>query len=379
MAKRITLKCFSARYGGVTEKGELPSRLKLFDWGTNKTNKGDFIVDDRTHACFAENQEAMARQTIQVDFNHNTVEGSPAYLAAKGSPEIAGYGVPVCVRGKGIFLEKIDTTPHGVDKAADYKDLSPAPLATDDGLVVGLHSVALVPAGSTDGLTLESAALKALSASLKVLSVPEPMSGGPKTKVNAYANGQSSNDKLMEEETMKKIHEALGLEDGASYEQVCEKLKPMYEMKGGKKGPLDSPHSGTEIITHTLDAKIAAALGAAITPLQAEVTRLQTELASRAATDEQAEKDRIMAQASKDGKIVPLTTDEVKEISVKLLNSVVGKLKGGQIPVELKSKTRPTDKDGKEIKLTRLDAARAIEEQITADGFGGHLKAATRN
>ena len=145
MAKRITLKCFSARYGGVTENGELPSRLKLFDWGTNKTNKGDFIVDDRTHACFAENQEAMSRQTIQVDFNHNTVEGSPAYLAAKGSPEIAGYGVPVCVRGKGIFLEKIDTTPHGVDKAADYKDLSPAPLATDDGLVVGLHSVALVP------------------------------------------------------------------------------------------------------------------------------------------------------------------------------------------------------------------------------------------
>ena len=109
------------------------------------------------------------------------------------------------------------------------------------------------------------------------------------------------------------------------------------------------------------------------------MTRLQTELATRAATDEQAEKDRIMAQASKDGKIVPLTTDEVKEISVKLLNSVVGKLKGGQIPVELKSKTRPTDKDGKEIKLTRLDAARAIEEQITADGFGGHLKAATRN
>ena len=100
MARVIKLKTFKATLNGVSESGELPSRLKLFDWGVNKTNQGDFIVDEGTLKVFAANQDALARTTVQVDFNHNTVEGTPAYLAAAGSPEIGGYGVPVVISGK---------------------------------------------------------------------------------------------------------------------------------------------------------------------------------------------------------------------------------------------------------------------------------------
>jgi phage I-like protein len=368
MAKAsISLKCFKATLNGVSDKGELPSRLKLFDWGTNKTNQGNFIVDDRTFACFAENQDKMMRQTVQVDFNHNTVDGTPAFMAAKGSPEIAGYGVPVCIRGKGIFLEGIDTTPSGMEKAADYRDLSPAPLATDDGLVVGLHSVALVPAGSTEGLTLEGAALKALSSSLnlKTLSVPDSSFGGPKAKPNAYKNGEDQNNVAMEKDLMKQISTMLDMPEDASYEDVCERLKAVYHRMDGKKGPLDSPRPGTEIVTHTLTAKdLADAVGAAIKPLEATVNKLQSDLDTRAAQMEETERNTVVAEATKCGKVIPLNADEIKSMPLAILKSLCANLKKDQVPVE--ARVKPLSALADRTKLTRADSARLIEEQISA-------------
>src|SRR4051812_6047952 len=106
-ADEINLKCFKATWSGVDASGHLPNRLKVFGWGVNKSNQGDFLVDEGTHRVFQENQTKLARQIVAIDFNHNTVEGTPAFLAAAGSPEIAGYGAPVCIFGQGIFVEKI--------------------------------------------------------------------------------------------------------------------------------------------------------------------------------------------------------------------------------------------------------------------------------
>ena len=380
MARVIKLKTFKATLNGVSESGELPSRLKLFDWGVNKTNQGDFIVDEGTLKVFAANQDSLARTTVQVDFNHNTVEGTPAYLAAAGSPEMAGYGVPVCIHGKGIFLEGVETTPSGQKKAADYKDLSPAPLVDASNRVIGLHSVALTPTGSTEGLTIESAALKALSASIKTLAVPDSKLMGEKPKVNAYHGTESPTNSEIMDETKKAVLTALGGDEDMSYEDVCEKLKAHFAKSGGKKGPLDSPAPGTEIIERCLEARLPDALGAAIKPLMAKldaqeatIKTLQTSLDAETNRLQDQQKADLVSQASREGKVIPLSAEEIKETPVKLLTSMIAKLPKAQIA--LKPLVAPIkDEKGQRIVKPLSAAAQAIEDSIRATGQGGFLK-----
>jgi len=363
MDRVIRLKTFKATLNGVSATGELPTRLKLFDWGSNKTSQGDFLVDEGTVAVFAANQGRLQRQTVAVDFNHNTVEDTPAYLAAKGSPEIAGYGVPVIIPGQGIFLEKTETTPSGLKLAADYKDLSPAPLVDSDNRVIGLHSVALVPAGATEGLTIESAALKALSASLKTLAVPPTKLMGEKPKVNAYANGESENNTGIMEETKKAVLTALGGDEDMSYEDVCAKLKPMFSKSGGNGGPLNSPAPGTEIVERCLTAALPAALGAAIAPLTAKITALETTLNAERASLQERERASIIADASKAGKVIPLSADEIKTLDTKVLASMVANLPKAVVPMKALA-PRVLSTDGKPVRKTLADSAAAIEAQL---------------
>lgn len=372
MARVIKLKTFKATLNGVSESGELPSRLKLFDWGVNKTNQGDFIVDEGTLKVFAANQDALARTTVQVDFNHNTVEGTPAYLAAAGSPEIGGYGVPVVISGKGIFLESVETTPSGQKKAADYKDLSPAPLVDASNRVIGLHSVALTPTGSTEGLTIESAAMKALSASLKTLAVPT---------VNAYANGQSQNDKKMSIE-MSALKGHLGLDESATEEDAINAIKAMFKKSGGKSGPLDSPREGTEIVERCLSAMLPDALGAVIAPLTAKldaqnaiITGLQNQIATATNRAEETERAAVVLEASKAGKVIPLSAETIKVIPLAALREMVAALPKERVLTRPLAATSVPRDDKGNFKVKPLSAtAQAIEDQIRASYGEAALK-----
>ena len=363
MARVIRLKTFKATLNGVSETGELPGRLKLFDWGVNKTNQGDFIVDEGTVAVSAANQDKLQRQTVQVDFNHNTVEGTAAYDAAKGAPEMAGYGVPIVIPLQGIFLEAVETTPSGLAKAADYKDLSPAPLVDASNRVIGLHSVALVPAGATEGLTIESAALKALSASLKTLAVPTSKIMGNKPKPDAYRIGQSQPMDEIMDETKKAVLAALGADEDMNYEDVCEKLKAVFHKEDGKNGPLNSPAPGTEIVERCLTAALPAALGVAIAPLTAKITALETTLNAERASLQERERAAIIAEAGKAGKVIPLSADELKELPIKVLASMVANLPKAVVPMKPLA-PRTLTADGKPVRRTLSDAAMAIQAQL---------------
>lgn len=303
MASGINLKCFKATWNGVNEKGELPSRLKLFDWGINKTNQGDFIVDEGTHRVFSENQTKLARNSVAIDFNHNTVEGTAAFLAAAGSPEIAGYGVPISIFGQGIFLEKIDTTPSGISKAADYKDLSPAPLTDKDNRVIGLHSVALTPTGSMDGLTLEASAQRALSASCASLSVPET---------------QTNKSMATETETV---------------------VKPL----------------SADDITKLFEAQLK--------PLTAQILKLEGDLDTRAKAMEKTERETVIAQAATQGKVIPLSAATLEVMPLAQVKELIAALKPNVVPLSPKLRVLNADMTKVEKKTMR-DSADAINQQI---------------
>ena len=186
--KQISLKTLRVDTNGVDLAKGLPERLKILDWGVNKSNQGDVVVNDATFDIFQGNQHRLGRETVAIDFNHCTVEGTEAFKNQKGM-DIGGYGKPVVIKGDGVYLESVSTTPTGISKAADFKDLSPAVLVDEKtGTLVGLHSVALTPTGSVYGLTIESAALKAMSAVFKTLNV-SLLDSKSKSTPAAYRNG----------------------------------------------------------------------------------------------------------------------------------------------------------------------------------------------
>lgn len=375
--KEISLKTFKASFNGVSDTGHLPTRLKLFEWGVNKTNQGDFTVDEETVRVFGENQTKLARNNIQVDFNHNTVPGTAAYDAAKGAPEIAGYGVPVIIKGEGIFLEGVETTPSGVSKAGDYKDLSPSPLVDEQGRVLALHSVALCPAGSVDGLTIESAALKALSAEIVTLAVPDSKILSPdeqkKNRPDAYKGGLQQYD-TMQAEHFALLKTAMGCPADMSYEDVMMKLKATAEGKLGDKGagPITGKNSQIMPFESHLDkanpgvkmliAEFEAALDNKIKPLSAEITSVKGQLDAERKKADETTRNGLIAQAGKDGKVIPLSSDELKIVDLKLLESIISNLKP---VVPLKATIRPLSADQQKTeKRTMNDSASAIQKQV---------------
>jgi hypothetical protein len=66
--------------GGLTD-GELPSRLKLLNWGANATVKGVVKVGPQTQADLAANQKTLGFDRVALDFDHQTVPGSDTFKA----------------------------------------------------------------------------------------------------------------------------------------------------------------------------------------------------------------------------------------------------------------------------------------------------------
>jgi phage I-like protein len=385
---KVSLKCFKAAFAG-TDADKLPSRLKIFDWGMNRTSEGDFLVDDGTLECFAQNQSKLGREEIAIDFNHSTVEGTAAFNASQGKGSIAGYGVPVVVRGSGIFLNKVETTPSGSETFKDYKDLSPAPLYDEStGRVLGLHSVALTPTGAVYNLTLDSAAQKALSAQIKTLTVPDSQLqlGNKKNIPTAYRGEADSNDNnSMNEEHMKFIKKALDMPEDCTYEDVMEKLKAHFEKTGGdvkKGGPLISPYPGTEIMEATL-AAMEKMMGAKLTTLQSSFDAMKLELDAKTKQAEEQERKGIIDEAGRQGKVIPLSADSLKTIAIPMLKEIIGSLKKDVVPKQSKVATLSAGQKLPSVQYrggqyspvkTLSDSARAIEEQIMSTHGEGALK-----
>src|SRR5581483_5390293 len=139
-------------------KGEaLPNRLKLLDWGKNDTIVGPVIVDQTSAALLESNQRKLGFERVALDFEHNTVPGSPEYERTHEPRDVAAYGAPRIIPGQGLSLENLEWTKTGQKKARNFEDLSPAVKPDAAGRVIFMHSAALTRNGAVHGLTFFSA------------------------------------------------------------------------------------------------------------------------------------------------------------------------------------------------------------------------------
>lgn len=282
--------------GGQPAAGAaLPTRVQLLKWGKNETSSGPVIVDETTARVFSANQKAIGRERVAIDFEHNTVPGSPEFNRTNEPRAVAGHSNLVCIPEQGIFAEAITYTADGQRSALNYEDVSLAPFVDKTGRVIGAHSWTVTHTGAAYGLDFKEAvalaATTSLAGELKLLSsttTPTPSMEAKTISLSATAI-------------------LIGLSADADEAAVNAKLKSLNV----------APATGA--------AALAEQLKELLKPLTAQITDLQTklEIGEKATTD--IKRAELVTLFAKDGKVplkkggVAYTADELKVLPIDLL------------------------------------------------------------
>jgi phage I-like protein len=291
---------------GAMATGTLPRRLKLLDWGINKTVKGDIIVNELTAARLPALQAARGFDRVALDYEHNTVEGSAEFARTKEPREVAAYGVPVLIKGEGLFLDQVAYTPSGETHARNYADLSPTPELAADGTVLFLHSVALVRQGAVEGLSFFSVEMAAVDQESEQVT-------------------KNQEEIALMEKILALLKKALGLAEAATEDEVVtaiqalSALQPKIVALETALGPLVALTAADGKLT-MLSAGLEGIKGKlGDTDVTGKITTLSAEL-------ETIRKDLVCYQARIEGKVVPLSADELKTTSLETLTGMIAKL-----------------------------------------------------
>lgn len=263
----------------------LPDRIKFLNWGDNQTKRfGVVKVNEVTLAALPGNQQRLGFDHVVVDFQHNSVLGTPYY---KGEPVAlaARSGTPLVIKGEGLFIDKPDWNITK-EEAANYIDLSAAVKRDKAGNVIFMHSGALCRQGEVDGITLPLAA--------------DPL--------------QPSTDNRQ-------------LDTG-----IMDYKKLLLTMLG-----LSAECSDAEIetaATKFAGAKDGGGSDATLTALSARFDRMEKDSTAKITAlekgIEQRDRDAITAQAVREGKVIPLAAlpdkDGAGGLPVEKLRSLVAEL-----------------------------------------------------
>ncbi|MCW0218220.1 MAG: phage protease [Prosthecobacter sp.] len=305
----LTLCAFSA--GGLDVLGdELPSRLVICPWGSRDIGaRGKVIVNQKTVAAFAASQKLLGRDgKVAGDFDHNTVEGHPAYLADKEPRHVAAWGIAQVEPGIGITVTGLTYTPEGEAalKGGHFQDISPAVVRDEQGVVIGLHSWAFCRHGQIEGFTIEQAAatgrlkaqLSALSASLPE-SESAPMKPTPELIALFAALGMSLAPEADEAAV------ATALKDATT------------KIEEAKKKP--------------------EAMSAEVQSIKGEITALTTEVKTLQGERDELKRAELLRQAAAEGKVIPLSAETLKVTPLSVLADIVKTAKAGEVPITKKT------------------------------------------
>jgi hypothetical protein len=425
---RIQLIACKAISNGALKQKELPSRIKVLNWGDNDICDGSTVkLDEFSIKPFDATQKKTGRTKVAIDFNHSTVPDTKAHKEFGDKPNIFGYGVPSIIPGDGMWVEDIEWTPFGEQYARNCADISPAPLLKE-GRVVGLDSVALTPNGAIDGLSFYTAepltgvtlakfssveayaaavvepsdhdaddtmcmckacsAEKLMQFKARQLAKVQPMSAKPSVtspKVGevkeppAFSGQPTSNQELSMEikAHIAKFRAEAGMPETASDESVMDWVRAKWDTIKAKQPNLSSTSPEAELekgniptnksephATITYSAEdLTKAVTAAITPLTARLEKLE---ASKSKEPTEAErKAALISQATKDGKIVPLTAPAVIEATpYAVLEEIVKNLPVGQVPMAPKVRAFSADENKNDrtvaVQATKTAWAKAV-------------------
>lgn len=249
---------------------ELPRRMMILRWGENPNANGKTVrVGQRLLDALADPECAFSE--VALDFEHNTVPGTPEYLHTAEPRAVAGYGRVVAEEGVGVFLEMERWTPEGERMAHHYQDLSAAPVCDKAGNVVAIASVALCRTGAVPGITFSPSPLS--------LSHPQPTPNKETNQMDFKAI----------------LIRLLGLPEDASDEAIAAAAEEKQQKPAQPAQP--EPEGG-------------------VAPLAARIEALERRA-------DEAEKSAILAEARGAGKVVALAADALAALTPAQLRETV--------------------------------------------------------
>lgn len=152
MNENLRIECHRST-GGFKASGKLPDRLRILEWGANPNANGSpVLVDELSASVIPTVQHKRGYDRVALDWEHNTVPGTPAHKETKEPRSVAAYGDVRVIPGDGIWLENLTYTPDGVMGAANKHDVSPAIERDAAGRCTFVHSAALCTNGAIYGL-----------------------------------------------------------------------------------------------------------------------------------------------------------------------------------------------------------------------------------
>ena len=288
------------------DAAKLPRRIKVLNWGDNPNSHGKRVnVGPLFAKCL--NAETYPYRKVALDFEHNTFPGTAAYKESKEPRPVAGFGTIEAVEGEGVFITMASWTPDGEKMAANYADVSAGAVTDDDGNLIAVASVALCRTGAVDGMDF----------------VEAPLSGGVSSALSGIINqgraepGHQDNQKGQQAMNYKALLlKALGLGEDATDEAIQAAVAKVAEKK-------------PEEDAAALSAAVKTAVAEAVKPIEEKVAALSAAAVAH-------EKQDLINEAAREGKVIALGADAVGKITVEDLKATIAKT---PVTVPLNAKT----------------------------------------
>lgn len=284
--------------------GELPTRIKLLNWGENPSAKGPVLVNEQTLSCIEAQRAGEAFKRLLIDFDHQSEPKSGRYIPSPRKH--VGYGDIVCLAEDGIYLDAIEYTPAGKEFAREYSDISPtvAFIKGSKNVVGAVSSVALCPNGAVHDLTFLSA---------------DEMPG--------------DQSKLLEQ--ISAMNEAM--------KALAAEVKALKDENAWLK-------QANEDLVKKLDST---------------VTTFSADTARALAAAESLERQTLLEKAIREGKVIPLSADALTAIGLPELREMVTLAKPGVVPMQPRTPARVQDgaEPARATEISRMCGVKPTETQ----------------
>jgi phage I-like protein len=277
--------------GADVDVGEAPEVISFLPLGHVRSSKGEFLVDDES---LREMKQQIAKRGVDVviDYEHQTLKGVQA--------PAAGWVKDIFLKD-GSMQARVEWTPAAEQylKNKEYRYLSPVITVREtDGKATGLHSLALTNTPAIQGMT--------------------PI-------INSQ-NFEGGNDNM---ELIKLIAKLLGLDEGATQEEVLKALEAFVEenkqLKEATKtgtAPEDEKVVANKAVCELLGLKAGSptdSVAAKIMELKngnIDGVNVLQELKALKHKSAEREADDAVTLALKDGKITPAQKDWAKSYAL---------------------------------------------------------------
>jgi phage I-like protein len=294
-AGKINVHCFSVRIPARMSGDPLPVRKLVLPWGTSQAIDGPVTLDDSSVRYFSATQQAQGWDRVALDYEHNTVPGTPAHKESKEPRDVAAFGVPTLVPGEGLYLDALEWTPGGVKSVANYCDLSPAIcFVPGTRTVQGMHSTALCRAGAIAGL-------RAFSVEI---ATPQPTQG----------------THTMERTVLLAL---LGLADSASDDQLLTAAKSVGTTLQGASNisamSAELKDLQTKIVTFSATGD---AHKSGIEEIAKRLEKAEGVIVTFSAERAAKERADVIQAAAREGKVLPFSTEALKTVDIATLREV---------------------------------------------------------